>query len=167
MTYTPANCAGLVFNSMETSSKNHFAKWLRETREARGLSMNELSKKAGVSHVTVSTLESGKASSSKKMVIKLAAALEVDPLPGLDALSADALGRDEPEIIREPDEEYLQESIMAYSGPNPILNAAAATARSMKELFDRAGPALTGEEPTEELVYGRGPRKGITKVDGK
>lgn len=129
--------------------------------------MNELAKKAGISHVTVSTVESGKASPSKKMVIKLAAALEVDPLPGLDALSADALGIGRSEIERIPDEEYLQESIMAYSGPNPILNAAAATARSMKELFDNAGPALTGDEPTEVLVYGRGPRKGITKVDGK
>ncbi len=78
--------------------------------------------------------------------------------PGLEPL---------PEMTSEPDEEYLQESIMAYSGPNPILNAAAATARSMKQLFDNAGPALTGDEPKEELVRGRGPRKGITKVDGK
>lgn len=65
---------------------SEFAEWLRQNRKARGLSMNALAKKAGLkSHVHVSMMERDLARPSPEMVAKLAAALEVDPSPGLRA----------------------------------------------------------------------------------
>ena len=61
-----------------------FARWLKGQRQARGLSMNALARKAGLrSHVHVSMLESDRANPSRAMVLKLAGAL------GLGAAATD------------------------------------------------------------------------------
>ncbi len=51
------------------------AAWLTRTREMRGLSMNELAKKAGTSHNTVSSIEGRKSPFSRDMIKRLADAL--------------------------------------------------------------------------------------------
>lgn len=140
-----------------------FNKWLRVKRGEKGLTQGAFGKMVGIDQSGISRLENGIGNLEVETVTAIGKALgDVDGALYAAKISAEGAL---PEIEREPDEEYLQESIMAYSGPNPILSAAAATARSMKELFDNAGPALTGKEPKEELVRGRGPRKGITKID--
>lgn len=144
----------------------HLGRWLKSHREEKKLTQMELAYAAGTTPATISRIEKGNQGATEKRVVQIATALGADPREALEALMADTPGLEPlPEMTSEPDGEYLQDSIMAYTGTNPILNAAAATARSMKELFDNAGPALTGDEPKEELVRGR--RKGITKVDGK
>lgn len=60
-----------------------FPSWLKQEREARSLSMNALAAKAGVSHVTISNIESYTDGFSKNMVLKLAR--------GMEASEADAL----------------------------------------------------------------------------
>ena len=148
------------------ASVSNFGDWLREERDRRGWDQPDVATRADTSIPTISRLETGARSPSRKLAIRIAEALGADPREALEALMADTPGL-EPvvEMTGVPDEEYLQEGIMGYSGPNPILSAAAATARSMQQLFDNAGPALTGGEPREELARGRGPRKGITKTD--
>ena len=76
--------------------------------------------------------------------------------PGLDPL---------PEIERIPDEDELLAGIQAYTGDNPTIMAAKAFQMALDAAKARGN--VTGEEPEEYLVYGRGPAKGITKVDGK
>lgn len=96
--------------------------------------------------------------------VELATALGADPREALEALMADTPGL-EPvvEIEREVNEEELQESIMAYTGSDPVLSAAKNTAEAVAGAMKRAGAALTGEEPEEYIVRGR--RKGITRID--
>lgn len=97
---------------------------------------------------------------------------------GWAALGARA-GGEVPELESVPDEEYLQDSLMGYTGSNPILRAARRAALGEKALLDEAGAVemaksaadaesagrVTGDEAHEVIVAG--PRKGITKVSGK
>lgn len=69
------------------------------------------------------------------------------------------------EIERIPDEDELLAGIQAYTGDNPTLMAAKMFQKALADA--RARGDMTGEEPEEYLVYGRGSAKGITKVDGK
>lgn len=53
---------------------------LRDRREELGMSVNKLSKKAGMSHVGILQIESGERSPMLRNAIKLADALEVNPV---------------------------------------------------------------------------------------
>jgi transcriptional regulator with XRE-family HTH domain len=84
----------------------------------------------------------------------------------LEALMADTPGLEPlPEIERIPDEDELLAGIQAYTGDHPTLMAAKAFQMALDAAKARGN--VTGEEPEDELVYGRGPAKGIVKVDGK
>lgn len=52
---------------------------LRERREELGMSVNKLAEKARMSHVGILQIESGERSPMLRNVIKIAAALEIDP----------------------------------------------------------------------------------------
>jgi transcriptional regulator with XRE-family HTH domain len=62
-----------------------FGTWLREARDRRGWTLEVLAKSANTSHPTISRLEHGRANPSRKMVLRLAEALGVDPADGLSA----------------------------------------------------------------------------------
>lgn len=84
-----------------------FGQWLKTRREMRGLSMNALGQKVGITHSHISNIESGKSEPHKDTVVAIAEALEVDPQEALRAFIGD------PEITRErindPDEVTLVE----------------------------------------------------------
>lgn len=70
---------GEVLRLSDSGASASFPEWLKAQREARGLSMNELRKKANQkSHVTISNIEAFKAPFSRKMVVRLATALAPD-----------------------------------------------------------------------------------------
>lgn len=56
-----------------------FATNLKALRKQRNLTMAELGKRLGVSHVAISNIESGKSRPSLDMIAALAAALHVQP----------------------------------------------------------------------------------------
>lgn len=162
--YAPATVGGMFMSEP-------FGEFLRREREESGLTLQEVAGRLDMSHATIQRYETGKRDVDFPVALQIADALGIPRRRATEAWilshggDKTLLPTSLPEIEREPDEEYLQESIMAYNGPNPILSASAATARSMKQLFDNAGPELTGDEPKEVIVRGRGPRKGIQKVD--
>jgi transcriptional regulator with XRE-family HTH domain len=62
-----------------------FGAWLKQARARRGLTLDALGDIADVSHVHISRMEKGVNNPSRLMVIKIAAALGIDPNPGLRA----------------------------------------------------------------------------------
>lgn len=109
-----------------TATYESFGEWLQAHRLARGFSKLGLSKAAGISDPMVGYLESGARNASKKMAVALA-----DALAGPDATEeareklrneAKALAMDVPEMVREPDAEYILEKIVAYTGDDPTIN---------------------------------------------
>ena len=67
--------------SPETVSAN-LVQLLREAREAAGLSMNAVAQRAGVSHSTISRIESDQRNPSVELVVRIAEAIGVS-LPDL------------------------------------------------------------------------------------
>lgn len=146
------------------SKQTHLGAWLKNEREKKGLTQMELAHMAGTTPATISRIEDGKQGAKPQRVADIARALGIDPQAALDVLSADAsVKAGIVEVERVADEDELQRALMAYTGTNPILSAARATAESVAGAIRRAGPALTGDEPEEVII--RGSRKGITVVD--
>ena len=162
-----------------------FSEWFRRTRRVLDVTQKQFSAAWGRGQSAVSDIERGDrveyTAEDVAGIVEALLACAVSPSENTAEIERDAYiaagllppsdrrnpsaHKVVPELEREPDEEYLRESIMAYTGTDPILAASAATARSLKKMFDNAGPALTGDEPNEVIARGR--RKGITKVDGK
>lgn len=80
-----------------------FGQWLKMRREMRGLSMNALGQKVGITHSHISNIESGKSEPHKDTVVAIAEALDVDPQEALRAFIGD------PEIIRDDSPEITRE----------------------------------------------------------
>lgn len=133
--------------------------WLVSTRERFGVSQRALARLSGVSQAQISKIEAGIVGSEVKTLDLLVTALagpdEVEALRR-EALAA-SVGLEMESI---PDDEELQRRIVAYEGTDPILSAAAATAKGMKEILDRAKPIEPGNGP---IAKGRGPRKKWTE----
>ena len=144
----------------------NFGEWLKKERLAKNLSGRDLAEIADTTHASVSRFETGDRNPSRRMATQLAQALGADPREALEALMADTPGYSElPEPERIPDEEELLAGIQAYTGDHPVLMSAKAFQKALADA--RARGNVTGEEPEEELVYGRSPAKGITQVDKK
>jgi len=71
---------------------NHLGAKLRRLREQKGLTLNELSRKSGVSLAHISEIERGRSTASLKTLEKLAAALEVSTSSLLQAERGESLG---------------------------------------------------------------------------
>ena len=65
-----------------------FSELLKELRESRGLSQNQLGRRCGMSHATVSRLESSDRMPSRKMVCRLARAMSLDDIEFARLLAA-------------------------------------------------------------------------------
>lgn len=145
-----------------------FGAYLRQMRRVFDVKQADLALRLGKSQAAVSDIERGDRAdiSSEEVVAVLSALVE-----GRKELEA-KLGELVQEGMRQagllytgallqelesiPDDEELQRRIVAYEGPNPILSAAAATARGMRDALDKAKPLEEGEVL---VAKGRGPRK--------
>ena len=161
----------------------NFGEWLRRERTGRGLTLEGLAERTGgdLTYVAIGDWERGKREPKKlNLRIVCAALLGEDASPEeverLFWKGWSALGSHEGQPVEHlPDDEYLQDSLMAYSGPNPILRAAKAAAMGQqmisaeemaKKLRDAEAAGPVGGETRRPLPrLGRGPRKGITKID--
>lgn len=65
-------------SSIHDAVSSRVAKILKEEREKRGLSLNQLSEKAGLSRQTVSFIEQELRTPNLDTLLRLAAALEID-----------------------------------------------------------------------------------------
>ncbi|BDI33536.1 hypothetical protein CCAX7_55870 [Capsulimonas corticalis] len=63
---------------MAISAGTEFGAWLRQARTTRGLSVNALADRAGVSNASISKFEAGKLNPRKRTVEQVAAALAPD-----------------------------------------------------------------------------------------
>ena len=79
-------------------NKEKFGKLIKKLRGKKGLTLEQLAKKVGVSLVNISHIERGKSGASRKVIQKLAKALDYD----VDILlaAADEIGEDVERIIR-------------------------------------------------------------------
>ena len=79
-------------------NKEKFGKLIKKLRYAKGLTLEDLAKKVGVSIVNISHIENGRYVGSRKVIQKLAKALDYD----MDKLlaAADEIGEDVERIIR-------------------------------------------------------------------
>lgn len=154
-----------------------FGEWLKAERVKRGLSLRALAELAGISHISVDKAEKGGGmrDSTLELVVRALAGEHATDEELEDLLREARTVRAGLEMTREVDEELLQDSLMAYSGPNPILRAAKAaamgqqmiTAEEMAQKLrsaEAAGP-VGGEGRPPLPRHGRGPRKGIAKID--
>jgi transcriptional regulator with XRE-family HTH domain len=64
-------------NDNEQSLSHSFGSLLKELRESRGLSQSKLGRRCGMSHATISRLESGDRMPSRTMVNRLARAMSL------------------------------------------------------------------------------------------
>jgi transcriptional regulator with XRE-family HTH domain len=93
---------------------NHFGEWLRAERDKRGWSQAQVAENAETSVPTISRVETGERSPSRKLVTKIATALGADPREALEALMADTPGlAPAPEL--EPQNELERRAIAAFS----------------------------------------------------
>jgi transcriptional regulator with XRE-family HTH domain len=144
----------------------NFGDWVKLKRKEQGITLKELDALTGVSYGAISDWERGRRTPHRDTAVRVAEALRSDPREALEALMADTPGLDPlPEIERIPDEDEILAGIQAYTGDNPTIMAAKAFQMALEAAKARGN--VTGEEPEDELVYGRGSAKGITKVDGK
>ncbi|MBO9308002.1 helix-turn-helix transcriptional regulator [Thermomicrobium sp.] len=65
-----------------------FGSLLKQLRESRGLSQSKLGRRCGISHATVSRLESGSRAPSRSMVSRLARAMSLDDVEFAQLLAA-------------------------------------------------------------------------------
>ena len=79
-------------------NKKTFGLLIRKLRKAKDLGLRELAEKVGVSFVNISHIENGRSGASRKVIQKLAKALDYD----VDKLlaAADEIGEDVEKIIR-------------------------------------------------------------------
>jgi transcriptional regulator with XRE-family HTH domain len=79
-------------------NKEKFGKLIKKLRNAKGLTLEDLAKTVGVSIVNISHIENGRSGASRKVLQKLAKALDYD----VDKLlaAADEIGEDVERIIR-------------------------------------------------------------------
>jgi len=79
-------------------NKKTFGLLIRKLRKAKDLGLRELAEKVGVSFVNISHIENGRSGASRKVIQKLAKALDYD----MDKLlaAADEIGEDVERIIR-------------------------------------------------------------------
>ena len=75
---------------MTTTAATEFGAWLKLARTARGLSVNGLAEKAGVSNASISKFEAGKLNPRKRTAVQIAAALAPE---GAAAEATDAMLR--------------------------------------------------------------------------
>ena len=80
-------------------NKEKFGQLIRKLRKAKNLGLRELADKVGVSFVNISHIENGRSGASRKVIQKLAKALDYDADKLLAA--ADEIGEDVEKIIRE------------------------------------------------------------------
>lgn len=71
--------------SQELMALSAFGEWLLSARQSKGWSMRRLEDGADITQAYISLIESGKRAPSRDMVVRLAAALGVDPADGLVA----------------------------------------------------------------------------------
>ena len=79
-------------------NKKTFGLLIRKLRKAKDLGLRELAEKVGVSFVNISHIENGRSGASRKVIQKLAKALDYDADKLLAA--ADEIGEDVEKIIR-------------------------------------------------------------------
>lgn len=111
---------------MESTSgiNAHLAKRLRDLRSARGLSLDGLSERTGVSRSMISLIERGQSSPTAAILDKLAAGLGVT-LASLFAERESAgasplTRRAEQRTWRDPESGYLRRNLSAPGFPSPI-----------------------------------------------
>ncbi|MDE2106406.1 MAG: helix-turn-helix transcriptional regulator [Patescibacteria group bacterium] len=117
-----------------------FGQWLYQSRMERGVTLNGLAERAGVSNAAISHYESGTRFPSKSMVVRLASSLGVNPNPGLLAAG------------------FATGKPLAAPPPSPAIAAfRRRTADRVRTARESAG--LTQEELGQRVGIGRG---GIT-----
>ena len=79
-------------------NKEKFGELIRKLRKAKNFTLGNLAKKVGVSIVNISHIENGRSGASRKVIQKLAKALDYDADKLLAA--ADEIGEDLERIIR-------------------------------------------------------------------
>ncbi len=140
--------------------------WIKQKRVERKLSLRELAELAGIAHSSLDKAERGGGvrESTLELIVRALAGEEADT-EELRELMVEArrVRAGLSELEAQPDEEYLQNALMGYTGSDPVLTAARATAESVSRAIKRAGPDLTAEEAGEYVARGR--RKGITRID--
>lgn len=138
-----------------------FGDWLKKERAARNLTQRALSRIANgeVSAGMIARLEGDDVGYSQAMVVRIADALsgpEADEdereLLRREALAA-SVGLDQ-ELEAIPDDETLQSQILGYTGSDPILRSAAATARGVQEALLSAAEMQKKLDSAEEIPEG-------------
>lgn len=136
-----------------------FGPWLKEEREKRGWSQDQLGLRADLTKATVSRFETGVRDPQRESVEVLARALAHDDATEseIETLTADALlaagfvpPGGMPELTRQIDEETLFEYLDGYNGTDPRVRALKSVAESIDEAL-RYGKLVTPETPEDEL----------------
>lgn len=134
-----------------------FGDWLKAQRKSRKLTQEVVAERigGGFSYVAVGDWERGKRNPRPENIIAVA-----DALAGPDAADEDrdamrrearlaaagVLEENLPEIEREPDEEFIFDSLHAYKGSDPRV----VSLKQLAELL-REGKAVTPDTPEDEL----------------
>jgi transcriptional regulator with XRE-family HTH domain len=112
-----------------------FGDWVKAKRKEQSLTLKGMEALTGVSYGAISDWERGRRTPHRDTAVEIATALGADPREALEALMADTPGLEPlPEMTSEPDEEYLQDALMAYA----------------KERLETEGELLPGFTLTEE-----------------
>jgi transcriptional regulator with XRE-family HTH domain len=142
---------------VEQNAPVNFGDWLKATRQKKGMSLRALAEAAGVSHVSVDKAERGGGVRDSTLELLVGALAGPDASPEeaqellLEARRVRAGLGPSPEMERIIDDEEW-EVIQAYRGLEGGIK------RNFRG-FLLSAQEVTGDEPKEELVYGRGPHK--------
>lgn len=136
--------------------------FFRREREERGLTLEEVGSRMDITHTTVQRYETGKRTLDYSVALQMADAIGISRRKVTEAwitanggdrslvAGLDVLDQEIERIVS--DEEW--ELVQAYRGVEPRMK------RSFKDLLVSA-VEVTGDEPKEELVFGRGPHKPL------
>lgn len=146
------------FNRVSLGLVMTFGIWLKSERDRRGWTQRVLADRAGISSAMVARIEKDSVGYSMDMVTRIAEALSEGADPASTSLvirdaKLAAAGVEMPEMERIISDDDEWEVVKAYRGVETRMQ------KSIKELLISA-VEVTGDEPKEELVYGRGPIKG-------
>jgi transcriptional regulator with XRE-family HTH domain len=147
-------CCFGTFGTIGAQPLESLGEWLIAARERAGISQRSLSRSSGISQAQISKIEAGLVGSEPKTLGALVVALAgPDATPEeVESLRREALAASvglSGEMEKEPNEEYLQSQVLGYTGDNPILRAAATTARAVKEGITAQDVAEAMEEAEE------------------
>jgi transcriptional regulator with XRE-family HTH domain len=136
--------------------ESQFAEWLKQAREASGLSGNMLADRSGVDQSTVSKLESGVRNPSPEMIDSLAAALAGEGAEEADVLRLSRAGRRAAFLPDDDNDPDLPDDEMAllerYRGMTP--NGKTRYVK-MADLIEDPIDVVGGERPEEVSGLGK------------